>query len=135
MGDDLPFGSRGGIGIRHYFPVVSDAWVEGDPVTVLATTMRDDLRESPSTGRFEGILSRNDLPGMARARFAEAPGLSPEHWVIDLDNAPEDQKALGTALLGFGALATAALAIGVLVQRARGRGVRRGLAHVHGNSA
>jgi hypothetical protein len=106
---------------KIYIPVVSAEWQPGQPVRFYLETRRSLLesqREEVASGRYEGMLSANDLPGVAITALAEDGHPAPEqYWVLDYQETPRMKADLGYAMLAAAAIAGFITAIAWVVAR------------------
>ena len=73
MGDDLPFGSRGGIGIRHYFPVDGEYDVEIRLHRNYVNYVRGMGSRHELEVRLDGVLVRSFVFGGEEPEGIQAP--------------------------------------------------------------
>ena len=73
MGDDVPFGSRGGIGIRHYFPVDGEYDVEVRLHRNYVNYVRGMGSQHELEVRLDGVLVRTFVFGGEEPEGVQAP--------------------------------------------------------------
>lgn len=114
-------------GTKTIVPVVSPGWQPGQPVALFARIDDSELqwltaekRESGKVPTLSGLLTANDLEGIARTELAEEGiAIAGRHFVLDQGVTPEFREGLGKILLGVSAVLAPVVVVVWRVKRRR----------------
>lgn len=89
---------------RVYVPIVRTT--PNQPVVFLETydTWLDTYAAELSTGRFEGLLYENGLPGLVRDELATHGLVGPRHYTLDYRRSPSERWGMAGTFAAMGAL-------------------------------
>jgi len=112
-------------GERHFIPVTSPQAIAYPVVALFIEARTDDLEEIHHASRFhafEGMLSREGLPGDARNQFAAAGRVAANgYYVLELNKTPADERRAARDFAIFGGGLMLAAIVLLVVQSLRNR--------------
>jgi hypothetical protein len=121
----ISISTRRSHGIDVFIPLVSPEWDVGEPVRVYLKTPLESV-EDPATGRYEGMLAANDLPGVAITAFAEQrQPPADRYWVLEHRATPSSKIGLGYAMFAAAGVAGLITALAWLIAGRRERAAAR----------
>ena len=108
-----------------YLPLVSPEWRRGQPVRLyleMPNTWINLFADDLATGRYEGMLAANALPGVAITELAERGRPAPDrYWVLDYRATPKSKLSLGYAMFVVAGIAGLLTALGWVIAGRRQR--------------
>jgi hypothetical protein len=125
---------------KYYVPVISEDYDPKHGISLYLEAhpqkIDDAVRRVAGAGRFEGMLTMSELPGMVRVEF-EKKKLAPaaNYHVLDLGRTPADDVKVGRDMVMFGGVAIAVAIAIPIVRRLRQRSTPVWTINADGTSA